>query len=118
MFPTETDDDFHNGRIRWQHFVAAMPDAGFAAAHIGGSGVSFAPLQKEGSIVSEPPPDTYVDPNMLMRNMGKRMRKWFGWCRYTSTVCLKPLQSALVPRYEPTAEACNTDKESFCEIGR
>ncbi|KAL6405574.1 hypothetical protein AUP68_11334 [Ilyonectria robusta] len=78
MFP-EKDDVVKD--VLWDRFVHAMVDAGFTARNNGGSPVSFKKLDGEGKIVfHKPHPVPKIDPVML-RAMGKRMAKWFGWRR-------------------------------------
>ena len=71
--------------VMWVDWVHALCDAGFRAISHGGSAVRFekeaAESEAGGAIVfHKPHPDPKVDSTML-RNMGKRMAKWFGWCR-------------------------------------
>ncbi|KID83176.1 hypothetical protein MGU_09539 [Metarhizium guizhouense ARSEF 977] len=78
MFP-EKDDTVKD--VLWDRFVHAMVDAGFTARNNGGSQVSFKKLDGEGKIVfHKPHPGAKIDPVML-RAMGQRMAKWFGWRR-------------------------------------
>lgn len=78
MFP-EKDDAAKD--VLWDSFVHAMVDAGFTARNSGGSQVSFRKLDGEGKIVfHKPHPVPKIDPVML-RVMGQRMAKWFGWRR-------------------------------------
>ncbi|KAH7116470.1 hypothetical protein EDB81DRAFT_848429 [Dactylonectria macrodidyma] len=70
-----------------QSFVYAIVDAGFTARNNGGSLVSFKKLDGEGKIVFyKPHPVPKIDPVML-RAMGKRMAKWFGWRREQFVLC-------------------------------
>jgi predicted RNA binding protein YcfA (HicA-like mRNA interferase family) len=64
----------------WQELVAAMLDSGFSATHSGGSLVTFEDERnKKGSIVlHKPHPETTVD-YIMLRTIGKRLTKWFGW---------------------------------------
>ncbi|KAK4620580.1 uncharacterized protein CLAFUR5_10683 [Fulvia fulva] len=65
--------------VRWSTFVQAMAEAGLLAADASGSAVSFESVDGGGRIVfHKPHPDSTIDPIML-RAMGKRLRKWFGW---------------------------------------
>ncbi|CAK3994921.1 hypothetical protein K441DRAFT_681069 [Lecanosticta acicola] len=78
MFPCPSGGET-KGIIKWQQLVSAMADAGFSAAHCGGSAVHF--TNTEGSVVfHKPHPDLEVD-LITLRIMGKRMRRWFGWER-------------------------------------
>ncbi|KAF2221050.1 hypothetical protein BDZ85DRAFT_266197 [Elsinoe ampelina] len=88
MFPS--DDEHFTRKLSWQHFCAAMVDAGFAMTQGSGSAVSFKQSDTfhpspasgaSGSIVfHRPHPDSSIDPIML-RSFGKRLEKWFGWSR-------------------------------------
>lgn len=66
--------------VRWESFVAAMVDAGFSATHSGGSAVTFKDERfGGGSIVfHRPHPDPCID-DVMLRGMGRRLSKWFGW---------------------------------------
>jgi hypothetical protein len=72
--------------IEWNNFVHAMNDLGFSARNGGGSAVVFenserGERQTGGKIIfHKPHPDPKIDPIML-KSMGKRMSKWFGWHR-------------------------------------
>ena len=86
MFP-EKDDAAKS--VLWDRFVHAMADAGFIATNNSGSPVSFKHRDGDGRIVfHRPHPDSKIDPIML-RNMGKRMAKWFGWRRDLFSMCDK-----------------------------
>ncbi|TKX24429.1 hypothetical protein C1H76_3035 [Elsinoe australis] len=88
MFPNGVEH--FSRRLSWQHFCKAMVDAGFSLHQGSGSSVCFKQTTKtnedldgdsEGSIVfHRPHPHSSIDPVML-RSMGKRMSKWFGWHR-------------------------------------
>ncbi|TKX20274.1 putative mRNA binding protein [Elsinoe australis] len=69
-------------KVAWQHFCNAMADAGFSIQQGSGSSVCFQQGvhgNGAGSIVfHRPHPDPTIDPIML-RVMGKRLRKWFHW---------------------------------------
>ncbi|KAK3647758.1 hypothetical protein LTR56_000718 [Elasticomyces elasticus] len=61
--------------VRWSYFVQAMTDAGGG----GGSSVSFS--NGVGTIVfHRPHPDPVID-SIMLRAMGKRISRRFGWCR-------------------------------------
>jgi hypothetical protein len=78
MFP-EKDEAAKD--ILWDRFVHAMVDAGFTARNNGGSQVSFKKLDGEGRIVfHKPHPVPKID-SVMLRAMGQRMAKWFGWRR-------------------------------------
>lgn len=70
--------------VEWNAFVTAMAEAGFTATSSGGSAVSFEADENsqndwKGRIVfHEPHPVTKIDP-IKLQDMGKRMKKWFGW---------------------------------------
>jgi len=85
MFPATAHEAAKT--VEWDNFVYAMSDVGFSARNGGGSAVIFEneTLVKEdrsnGRIVfHRPHPVAKIDPVML-HSMGKRMAKWFGWCR-------------------------------------
>ncbi|KAI9669738.1 MAG: hypothetical protein M1831_007434 [Alyxoria varia] len=81
MFPKRGKGDDTTGKIRWADFVGAMADAGFIARKGSGSAVLFENDKQghEGKIVvHRPHPDPEVSHPML-KCIGKRMRKWFGW---------------------------------------
>ncbi|KAI6798349.1 hypothetical protein KC363_g3383 [Hortaea werneckii] len=81
IFPNTTETSF-KGVIHWKQFVTAMTDAGFSATHTGGSAVSFERQARDGAdgaiVFHKPHPDTEMD-NLMLRMMGKRLKKWFGW---------------------------------------
>ncbi|KAH7150598.1 hypothetical protein DER46DRAFT_613672 [Fusarium sp. MPI-SDFR-AT-0072] len=79
MFP-DRDDVVKD--VLWDRFVHAMFDAGFAARNNSGSAVAFTQLSGEGGriVFHKPHPIDKIDP-VLLRIMGKRMAKWFGWRR-------------------------------------
>lgn len=68
---------------KWQHFVDVMMDTGFNVSQGSGSAVSFEHSSGKGRIVfHQPHPQPIIDPVML-RFMGRRMNRWFGWQRET-----------------------------------
>lgn len=68
---------------KWQHFVDVMLDTGFKVSQGSGSAVSFEHPSGKGRIVfHQPHPQPTIDPVML-RFMGRRMNRWFGWQRET-----------------------------------
>jgi hypothetical protein len=83
MFPSGSQA---SSSIEWESFVKAMAQVGFVARHSGGSAVLFEPAKeskwfKLGKIVfHRPHPDSKIAP-IILRSMGKRMGKWFGWTR-------------------------------------
>ncbi|TVY82655.1 hypothetical protein LSUE1_G004513 [Lachnellula suecica] len=74
--------------VPWQDFVNAMAKVGFMSRSSGGSAVTFEPIPgskwyEQGTIVvHRPHPVSSLDPVML-RSIGKRMTKWFGWSSET-----------------------------------
>ncbi|KAK5110324.1 hypothetical protein LTR85_001277 [Meristemomyces frigidus] len=64
----------------WDQFVHAMKDVGFTARNSAGSAVVFDLADKGKIVFHRPHPVAKIDP-ILLRAMGKRMAKWFGWCR-------------------------------------
>ncbi|KAI6892664.1 hypothetical protein KC334_g13254 [Hortaea werneckii] len=81
ILPSITETTF-KGVVQWKQFVTAMTDAGFSATHTGGSAVSFERKARDGAdgtiVFHKPHPDTEMD-NLMLRMMGKRLKKWFGW---------------------------------------
>lgn len=76
--------------IDWDAFVTAMAEAGFSAQHSSGSAMNFEVDNLErgwaGKIVfHKPHPVAKIDPVML-RSMGRRMNRWFGWEKNTFVV--------------------------------
>ena len=65
---------------KWVDLLDAMVDAGMSATHGGGSAVVFQDeKKKKGSIVlHKPHPDPTVD-HVMLKTIGKRLTKWFGW---------------------------------------
>lgn len=69
--------------INWDDFVLAMADVGFKARQTTGSEVVFQPEQNErgwGGRINfhKPHPVGKID-RIMMRAMGKRMGRWYGW---------------------------------------
>ncbi|KAG5814862.1 hypothetical protein H9Q74_002612 [Fusarium xylarioides] len=78
MFPSK---DEVAKDVTWDRFVRVMIEAGFTARNNSGSAVAFKQLGEGGRIVfHKPHPADKIDP-VLLRIMGKRMAKWFGWKR-------------------------------------
>ena len=79
MFPSKEEA---SRTVDWDSFVHAMADVGFTARNNGGSAILFERnSHSAGKIVfHKPHPVAKIDPIML-RSMGKRMTKWFGWSR-------------------------------------
>ena len=81
MFSSSPDST--NKMVDWDAFVTAMADAGCAARQSSGSAVIFEPDDVKrgwfGKIVfHRPHPVAKID-SIMLRSMGKRMEKWFGW---------------------------------------
>lgn len=73
--------------VLWGRFVYAMVDAGFTARNNSRSLVSFKKLDGEGRVIFyKPHPVPKIDPAIL-RAIGKRMAKWFGWSRELFVLC-------------------------------
>jgi hypothetical protein len=85
MFP-DKDDVVKD--VLWDRFAHAMKDAGFAARNCSGSAVAFKQLSGKGGriVFHKPHPIDKIDP-VLLRIMGKRMTRWFGWRRETFVLC-------------------------------
>jgi hypothetical protein len=79
MFP-DRDDVVKD--VLWDRFVHAMIDTGFTARNNSGSAVAFEQLSGEGGriVFHKPHPVDKINP-VLLRIMGKRMERWFGWRR-------------------------------------
>jgi hypothetical protein len=79
MFRTSKEST--TGTIKWTQLVQALTDAGLIATQAPGAGVAFT-SSDSGSINFHKPhgAEPVVDPIML-RRMGKRLKKWFGWER-------------------------------------
>nr|RBQ87940.1 hypothetical protein FVER53263_13551 [Fusarium verticillioides] len=79
MFPSKDDTA---KEITWNRFVNTMNKAGFTARNNTGSAVAFKQVSGEGGriVFHKPHPSEKIDP-ILLRIMGKRMAKWFGWKR-------------------------------------
>ncbi|KAF5694867.1 hypothetical protein FDENT_996 [Fusarium denticulatum] len=78
MFPSK---DNVAKEVTWDRFVRVMIEAGFMARNNSGSAVAFKDPGNGGRIVfHKPHPADKIDP-VLLRTMGKRMAKWFGWKR-------------------------------------
>ncbi|QGI68612.1 uncharacterized protein FFB20_05382 [Fusarium fujikuroi] len=81
MFPSK---DGAAKDVTWNRFVNMMTKAGFTARNNTGSAVSFKQVSGSGAggsiVFHKPHPADKIDP-ILLRIMGKRMTKWFGWKR-------------------------------------
>jgi hypothetical protein len=89
MFPDESDSEVKCEDVPWDRFVLAMEQIGFVARHNGGSAVLFEPNSDciwhpfGGKIVfHRPHPDPTLMP-LILKFMGKRMHKRFGWSAET-----------------------------------
>lgn len=68
----------------WDQFVLSMKDVGFSACSSTGSAVQF-DLPDKGKIVfHKPHPVPKVD-HIMLKAMGKRLKKWFGFGKETFT---------------------------------
>ena len=74
------DSGSADGDVRWMDFVAAMVDAGCSVVPKGGSIYKFTDLKLSGGAIDvhRPHPDPVISP-LLLRAIGHRVRKWFGW---------------------------------------
>lgn len=78
MYPSQQDAP-DKTKTKWEHFASALTDAGFTMSQSRGSAVAFS--KPEGSIVFHRPHPNPVIDSVMLRAMGKRLRKWFGWGR-------------------------------------
>ncbi|KAF5676961.1 hypothetical protein FDENT_9342 [Fusarium denticulatum] len=85
MFP-DKDDVVKD--VLWDRFAHTMKDAGFAARNCSGSAVAFKQLSGKGGriVFHKPHPIDKIDP-VLLRIMGERMTRKFGWRRETFVLC-------------------------------
>ena len=83
MFPS-ADQEASSTSASWEELLAAMTSVGFLARHAGGSAVSFEREESatEGAagriVFHRPHPGNRINP-VILRSMGKRITKWFGW---------------------------------------
>jgi len=79
MFPNKEEA---SRSVEWNDFVYAMVEVGFTAKSNGGSAVLFERNSQLGGkiVFHKPHPITKID-TIMLRSMGKRMTKWFGWSR-------------------------------------
>ena len=78
LFPA-IDEPVVKSGIHWNHFLAAMTDAGYEVAPSGGSAVTFS--EAAGSILfHRPHPEPKIKPTVLGA-MARRLRRRFSWCR-------------------------------------
>lgn len=69
------------GRLtRWEHVVSALVDAGCSAVTGSGSAVTLTDARnlRGPTVFHRPHPDPSVD-SIMLRSVGKQLRKWFGW---------------------------------------
>lgn len=80
MYPYHAEE--MSKMVPWEDFVNAMYSAGCVAQNGAGSAVSFEDtLKAKGKVVfHKPHPTPKIDPIML-RSIGRRLAKWFGWHR-------------------------------------
>lgn len=66
--------------LKWVDLLDALVDAGMSATHSGGSKVTFEDMRTgKGSIVlHKPHPDPTVH-HVMLKTVGRRLAKWFGW---------------------------------------
>ena len=80
MYPTGVEG---SASVRWTQLVQALTDAGPTATQGAGSAVSFA--GQRGSVTIHQPHDR-DGPNVdaiMLRGLGRRFNKWFGWTSET-----------------------------------
>jgi hypothetical protein len=75
MFSSSTGST--SGSVKWTHLVQALTDAGLVATQAPDSAVAFS-NGSAGAINFHKPHEPVVDA-MILRCMGKRLKKWFGW---------------------------------------
>ncbi|KAI4862384.1 hypothetical protein F4820DRAFT_430728 [Hypoxylon rubiginosum] len=78
MFPNTAEESAKT--VGWDEFVHAICDVGFTARSNGGSAVLFEHVDGGKIVFHKPHPVTKID-SVMLRSMGKRMTKWFGWGR-------------------------------------
>jgi hypothetical protein len=82
------------GSVKWTHLVQALTDGGLVATQAPGSAVAFS-NGSAGAINFHKPHEPVVDALML-RCMGKRLRKWFGWTGDRFVLRVKEGESPIV----------------------
>ena len=83
IYPAVGSKSPGSGKTRWTDFVISMSDAGFKAIEGSGSAVAFENPDPENGgrvVVHRPHPDPELT-DFMLRTIGKRMHKWFGWRR-------------------------------------
>ncbi|KAI1402587.1 hypothetical protein F4819DRAFT_272081 [Hypoxylon fuscum] len=78
MFPKNAEESTKT--VGWDEFVHAVCDVGFTARNNGGSAVLFENSAGGRIVFHKPHPVAKID-SVMLRSMGKRMTKWFGWNR-------------------------------------
>lgn len=78
MFASSTQST--SGSVRWINLVQALADAGLVTTQASGSAVTFTSSDQGSINFHKPHPEPVVD-GFMLRCMGKRLRKWFGWER-------------------------------------
>ena len=77
------DSIMSNKVVKWSDLIAAISDAGFSVSQSKGSAVSFRKSDQdqkdEETIVFHKPHPTSVVGPVMLREMSKRLRKWFGY---------------------------------------
>jgi hypothetical protein len=91
MFSSSTDST--SGSVKWIHLVQALTDAGLVATQAPGSAVAFS-NGSAGAINFHKPHEPVVDA-MMLRCMGKRLRKWFGWTSDRFVLRVKDKESSM-----------------------
>lgn len=81
------------GSVKWIHLVQALADAGLVATQAPGSAVAFS-NGSAGAINFHKPHEPVVDA-MMLRCMGKRLRKWFGWTGDRFVLRVKEKESSM-----------------------
>ena len=76
---SNTEDNTAKG-VMWQEYVHALCDAGFRAMSNGGSAVRFEKSTSGAIVFHKPHPEPKID-SIMLRSMGRRMAKRFGWSR-------------------------------------
>ncbi|KAI1408769.1 hypothetical protein F5Y13DRAFT_204516 [Hypoxylon sp. FL1857] len=78
MFPETAEES--GKTVVWDDFVHAICEVGFTARNNGGSAVLFESIDGGKIVFHKPHPVAKID-SVMLRSMGKRMAKWFGWNR-------------------------------------
>ncbi|KAI0386885.1 hypothetical protein F5Y04DRAFT_73414 [Hypomontagnella monticulosa] len=78
MFPETAEESVKT--VVWEDFVVAVREVGFTARNNGGSAVLFESIHGGKIVFHKPHPIAKID-SVMLKSMGKRMAKWFGWGR-------------------------------------